>query len=67
MKKIWFVIVIFCLCGLFLSSSPDPVGTYVAKNYMNTTVTVLISKAGTYKQMIHRKTDGARLFHNKGR
>jgi hypothetical protein len=67
MKKIWFVIVIFCLCAWFLSSTPDPLGTYVAKHHVNTIDTVLILKGGTYKQMIYNKSNGARLFQNRGK
>ncbi|WP_423149776.1 hypothetical protein [Rubrolithibacter danxiaensis] len=67
MKKIWYVIVVFCLGAWFLSSSPDPVGTYVAKHHTNTIDTILVLKGGTYKQSIYRKSDGVRLFHNEGK
>jgi len=67
MKKIWYVIIVFCLCAWFLSSSPDPAGTYVAKYHTDTIDTVLVLKGGTYKQSIYRKADGVRLFHNEGK
>lgn len=67
MKKIWYAVILVGLLAWFLSSSPDPVGTYVAKHHKNTIDTIFILKGGTYKQGIYRKADGVRLFCNEGK
>ena len=67
MKKIGCTVLLVGLLVWFLNSSPNPVGTYVAKQHKNTIDTIFVLKGGIYKQAIYRKADGEKLFYHQGK